>query len=297
MPISKRPYHIVADRFSTIGVRVHNPELYVPSPEDQKRIDAFVDSQTKRAKERGGAFYDGDMIGVPMNSFKTERSELSFDTRRLRYFQHAGVNRWEREAPIQAAYVNGLLITKDNRLVCGLSQVAEPQWLGTFGIPAGSLNLGPDGFPSMGAQIYREISEEVGIVPDYQIIEIVPGWINGASKREKTYSLTTSFVVPLKMNEAEARDYFEGWKAAQEKWMSSATARGEKMKTEFKRIHFLPNDPNYLQEDTIKKGGVNIQGKSMDVVQEWAEEYGCDLERLKESKKSGARIFLPQPRI
>ena len=93
----------------------------------------------------------------------------------------------------------------------------------------------------MGAQIYREMREEVGVTHDYHIREIVPGWVNGMSTREGNYSLTASFVTQLKLSEKEIAEWFKDWKAAQDKWMASAKAEGVIAKTEFKDIMLEPN--------------------------------------------------------
>lgn len=248
----------------------------------------------------GGVFYDGDLVGVEMNSFLSSGDELSFDTQRMSYSQHAGLFRKSTNAPLQALYVNSLMVTEDERLVFGVTQATETDWLGKLSVPAGAVKEGPDGYPSLGAQLYREITEEVGISPDYHIRNevIIPGWINGMSQREKNYHLTASFVTPLKLTEKEIKEWFKDWITALKKWSSFARERGLNIKSEFADLRFLPNDRNYLlkfiEEQDKMNTKANLLGKSLDVVEEWVRSYNCDIEALKASK-TGARIYLPQP--
>ena len=296
-------YHIVADGFSRIRIRDHNPELFGISDKDKKYLESFVEEQTRKAKERGGVFYDGSLIGILMDSFMIKDGELSFDAQNINYSQHAGLFRKSFNAPLQAMYVNGLTITQDNKLVFGTTQATEADWMGKLNLPAGGLKIGPDGFPSLGAQFYEEIIEELGITPDYHIKnkEIIPGWINGMSKREGNYHLTTSFITYLLSNEKELSQYFGDWKEAQIKWMMNARERGEKVGiTEFKELRFLPNDQKYLlkfiEEQDAKGKSANMLGKSLDVIEEWVRTYNCDIEKLK-SSKDNTEIYLPQPKF
>ncbi len=295
-------YHIVADGFSSVRIRSYNPELFKVSNDKKRYLDDFVEEQIKNAKAKGGLFYDGELIGVLMDSFKIKNNEISFDAQKMNYSQHAGLFRKDSNALIQAFYVNGLTITYDNRLIFGTTQATEADWMGKLNLPAGSLRISPDGYPSLGSQFYEEIIEELGIAPDYHIKDkkIIPGWINGMSKRENNYHLTTSFITNLRLTEKEMKEYFDDWKNAQLRWIKSAEERGEKVKLEFKDLRFIPNDNKYLinfiEEQDNKGKGANILGKSLDVIEEWTTKYNCDVEKLKSSKDK-ARIYLPQPKI
>jgi len=76
-------YHIVADGFSRIRIRDHNPELFGISDKDKKYLESFVEEQTRKAKERGGVFYDGSLIGILMDSFMIKiRPQILYPVRR-----------------------------------------------------------------------------------------------------------------------------------------------------------------------------------------------------------------------
>ncbi len=297
-----KSYHIVADGFSSIKVTAYNPGLFSHPTAERAFLDKFVAEQTARAQARNGLFFDGDLVGIVMSSLVPQGQTLKAEAQHLKYSEHAGLFRSNPEAPVQAAYVNSLAITQDGYLVFGTTQATEADWMGKLGLPAGGLNLGPDGFPSLGTQIYRELSEELGIASEYHFMEeLIPGWMNGGSKREGNYHVTVSFVTPLRLNKAEMDEYFKDWKAANEKWMNAAKARGEKVKVEFKDLRFIPNDQKYMlqfiAEQDSKGKNANLLGKSLDVVEEWARKYNCDPEQLKESKKLGTQVYLPQPKL
>lgn len=301
--ITLKPYHIVADGFSRIRVRSYNPEKFPVNPEEQRFLDDFVAKQTEAAQKKGGRFFDGDMVGVRMDSLAADGPELSFDAQVMKYSQHAARFRGNPTSPMQAVYVNALCITRDGKLVFGRSQATEAQWMGRFGIPAGGVLVGPDGYVSLGNEIGAECGEEVGLVPEYHLAErMIPGWIGGMSRREKNYHLTTSFVAPLRLTAKEYEEYFADWKAAQDKLREHTAQRSEKIpKVEFAQLVFLPNDAKKLvpiiEEQDAKGNDAQIMGKSLDVVEEWARTYKCDPEGLKESKKDGAEVYLPQPEI
>lgn len=293
--MTKNKYHVVADGFSSIRINSYNPEQFKNSECENERLDAFVKEQTERAQRRGGSFYDGAMIGILVDSIKTNKGELSFDTQNMRYSQHAGLFRTNPFAPIQAAYVNAVALTLDNRIVLGTTQATEANWMGKLSIPAGGLTLGPDGFPSLGHQLYAELSEELGISPEYHLSRrIIPGWITGASAREGNYHLTTSFIVPLQMTKNNLKEWFDDWKSAQQKWL---TKSGRKI--ELKDLRFLPNDPArlnfFLSEQDSRGKDANILGKTADVIDVWANRYNCDSHKLRNSEET--RVYLPQPKI
>jgi len=293
--MTNNKYHVVADGFSSIRVNAYNPEQFKTSEGENERLDDFVKKQTERARRNGGSFYDGEMIGTLVDSIKTNKRELSFNAQNMRYSQHAGLFRINPFAPIQATYVNAVTLTLDDRIVLGTTQATEANWMGKLSIPAGGLTLGPDGFPSLGHQLYAELSEEVGISPEYHLIgKIIPGWIAGASAREGNYHLTTSFVVPLQMTENDLKEWFNDWKFAQQKWLVKS---GRKI--ELKDLRFLPNDPTklnvFLSEQDSRGENANILGKTADVIDIWANRYNCDPHKLQNLKE--ARVYLPQPKI
>lgn len=293
----KQPYHVIADNFSSVRISSYNPEKFKTTEEQKQRIDAFAAEQMRRVREKGGLFFDGDLVGILMDSFKADDGQLSFDTQKIKYFQHAGLFRTDRCAPIQAMAVNSVMITSDGMIVFGKKQATEAGLMDKLGIPAGLLSIGPDGMPSLGAQIYREMSEEAGITPDYHIEDIVLGWTNGMSTRERNYHMTTSFVTLLKMPEKALNEWFDYWKFGQEHLMKTEQAG---KKTEFDGLHFIPNDPQYLrqiiEEQDEKWKNANLGGKSLDVIEAWVERYNCDISQLKASKSKG-NIYLPQPAI
>lgn len=281
-----KKYHIVADGFSVVKATSYKASVF-STPDKDAFLEDFIDRQRRASMGKGGSFYDGDIVGLLTSSVSVNGNEVNFETQRIKYSQHAGLFRGDANSPIQAMYVSGLLVTSDNRIVLGTTQATEADWMGRLGIPAGALNVSPDGFPSLGAQIYREISEEIGIAPDYMTHDsILPGWINSTSTREHNYHFTTSFVVPIILAERQMREFFGDWKHAQE-----SIGR----KTEFKDVKFLPNDPHYIDrfaEDQDRKGrNADLLGKSLDVIEEWATKYGCDPEKLKASK-TGAKIYI-----
>jgi hypothetical protein len=295
-------YHIVADGFSRIRAVSHYQEIYQPSLAEQRSLDGFVSHQREQAQSHDGQFFDGNLIGVYLNSIVSEGSVLSFTARTIKYSQHAGLFRNKADSGIQAMYVNAIVITRDNRIVFGTTQFTEADYMGKMSVPAGALECGPDGWPSPGAQIYRELSEEIGFAADYHLSSaIIPGWINGMSCRENNYHLTTSFIVPLKLTENEMQEYFRGWKAAQDSWISISHAHGEKTKTEFKDLIFVPNDPyylaNFIEEQDCMGSAAHLLGKSLDVIEEWVTQYKCNPETLLESRRDGTQVYLPQPLV
>lgn len=286
-----KTYHIAADGFSRIRIRSYNHGLSI-SCEEQGYLDRFTKEQVRRAEEVGGLFYDSDMVGVKIDSICPENDTIVFDAQRIRYSQHAGLFRNNAAAPVQALYVEAITVTSDERLVFGLAQATEKAFMGKLSTPAGGVEIAPDGFPSVGGHLYRELSEELGISPDYHIMNenVVPGWVNGASKREGTYHLAFTFFVPLRLTEYELTQWFADWKNAQNRLNK---------KTELGELFFIPNVPARvlrLLEESDNEKGRKVQGKDSDEVEEWATTYACDLEKLKASK-TGARIYLPQPVI
>jgi ADP-ribose pyrophosphatase YjhB (NUDIX family) len=286
-------YHVVADGFERFRIREYCSVLPEISGEEKEFLDSFVQEQRAKARERDGSFYDGDIVGLLMQSLQTDGSEISAATQRIKYSYHAGLYRVDPNAALQALYVNGIMITRDNRLVLGTTQATEADWMGKLSLPAGAVDVGPDGYPSLGAQVLREFAEECGLSIDHHVAErkIFPGWINGMSAREGNYHLTVSFICPLIFNEMEMSEYFRDWKALQEK-----SGGG---KVEFENLRFLPNDPRYISEfvkEQDTSGNARTLGKSLDVMEEWASRYGCDMEELKGSKGE-TRLYLPQPRI
>lgn len=269
----KKQYHVVAEGFDTIRIGSYNPYLLPVSKSDDDFLKVFIKGVSKNE----------DMVGVNLPSISLDDKTLRFDTRRISYAQHASLLRSNPSSLVQALYVAGLVLTSDERLVFGLTQATENQFMNKFGVPAGGVSLSPDGFPSLGAALYRELGEELGLVPEVQVENIIPGWITGASKRENNYHLSAVFLVPLRMTSKELCDFFDEWKN------QYVVLTGEK--SEFAYLNFVPNSPTELKEWLA---GCTVLGKSKDIVDEWVNSYGCSPDNLK-SRPSG--LFLPQPTI
>lgn len=287
-----KKYHIVADGYESFRIGGCHPVLPELSPENKRLLENFVKEQRKKAEEKGGSFYDGNLVGVVINSWRTHGTEVSALTQRIKYSYHAGLYRNEHNAPIQALYTNGLMITKDNRLVFGTTQIVETDWLGKLGLPAGVTKTNKHDHVELTVQALRKFEEDCGI-RKHHIVDgtLIPGWVNGMSSRERNYHLTASFICPLNLTEKEMKEYFDAWKNLME-------ITGNKMK--FKYIGFLPNEPEYVssfvqKQDQMGKDA-NMLGKSLDVIQEWAEKYKCDVEKLKESKGK-PKVYPQQPKI
>jgi hypothetical protein len=290
-----KQYHVVADGFDKLNIVNFNPNTFHVDSEQQKKVDVYFERAKLAAEKVGGVFYDGDMIGILVDSFKGNGNNLNLELQKMKYSQHAGLFRSNRDSPIQAAYVAGLVVTADNYLVFGTTQQTEAQFMGKLGLPAGGLEPSfADTVPSFGLQLYKEMSEEIGFAGNEHIYSqkrIVPGWMTAMSTREGNYHFSTSFVVPHKMTKSELNQYFTDWKNSQEKL---------NMKTEFKQLTFLPNDSKYLNkfiDDQVTNKGANLQGKSLDILEEWVRKYNCDILTLEDSKKEGTKTYLPQPYI
>lgn len=287
-------YNIIADGFSQINILKHYQEIPKVSEEEKRYLEDFVREQTRKSEERKGLFFDGDMIGVKINSIKSEGTKLELETQSMKYSQHAGLFRLNPNVPLQALYVNSILITKDDKIVFGTTQATEAQWMGKLNLPAGGLTLSPDKYPSPGEQIEREIAQEIGLISGVHYDEqgIIPGWMNGMSSREGNYHYTISFVTPLNLDEKQLIEWFEGIR-------DLVSRLG--IKTEFKKLSFFPNDPEYIKrfiEKQDEKGkDANLLGRSCDVIEEWSRTYECDPEKLKQSKLKGSKVYLSQPEI
>lgn len=285
--------HIVADGFLEADIKFNELEFKTPEA-DKSRLERFFTQQIENAKNRGGTFFDGDLVGINMSSLKSEGQKISFKAQNIKYSQHAGLFRDNSNAPIQALYVNALAVTSDDKLVLGVTQVAEAENIGKVGLSAGAVESKDrvNGRLSLEAAIARETGEELGLIPGQHYDVLIPGWMNGGSVREGNYHLTVSHFVPLKLTAEQLKKYFDSWKAKED-------AKGAK--TEFKGIEFIPNDPGYIREFIAQqdKAGKNAKllGKSLDVLEVWAEKYNCDPRKLAESKKEGARVYLPQPKL
>jgi hypothetical protein len=291
----EKSYHIVADGFSSIDVVSYDNQTFQIDPFQEQIMQAFVEKQMERTKAAKGEFKDGLLVGILMDSLKADNQTVQLAMQNIRYFQHAGLFRTNANAPIQAAYVCALVITADNRLVFGDTQFTEAQFMGKLAIPAGGIGTPVnDKTPSYMAQLYKETGEEIGLAGDMhaEISGIIPGWINGMSRREGNYHLTTSFVVKHKFTADQIQKYFN---------LMRDFHASQGIKTEYKRLVAIPNDKKYLEtfiEEADAKGkDSNLQGKSLDVVEEWVRTYDCDPEKLIERKSQGARVYLPQPLI
>jgi hypothetical protein len=53
----------------------------------------------------------------------------------------------------------------------------------------------------------------------------------------------------------------------------------------------------FIEEQNNKGNSVNLLGKSLDVIEEWTNEYSCDIEKLKASKYEGPKIQAPSALI
>ena len=301
------PYHVVAEGFSHIDLK-YSPETYAVSREEKEFLDDFVAIQAAKAKEKGGLFFDGDMTGILLRgenapTVRGNVDTLALNMQAMKYSQHAGLFRARHDAPIQAAYLCGLAITRDNYLVFGKNQATEVNFMGKLGIPAGGIIEGFGGAPSFD-QLYRELSEEIGFAEEYHLDgKVILGWMNGMSAREGNYHLTTSFIVPLRLSKDELHDYFKDWKDTQQRLLARIEkSGGKKKKVEFADLHFLPNDADYLRnfidEQDSKGKDANLLGKSLDVVEEWVSRYSCDPFKVELiAKNEGAIVYLPQPLI
>lgn len=287
-------FHVVADGFSEIEATDYTSEIFPVSAEQRAFLDNFTAEQIVKSKKTGGTFYDGDLVGVKMGSMRVKEGRLAFGLQKIKYSQHAGIFRGKHDSPIQALYVNGLVLTKDNYLVLGVTQIAESGNVGKVGLSAGAVEEKDQvgGKISLETAIAREMNEELGLEHKRHYEGMVPGWMNGASQREKNYHLTTSFVVPVRMTAEEMTKYFNDWKKEQEK-------AGKK--TEFKGIALLENSTDkikaFIAEQDSLGSKAKLLGKSLDVLEVWAEKYGCNPDNLVDSYKQGARVYLPQPKL
>lgn len=269
-----KSYSVVADGFSRVHIASHNSAVFPVTSEQQAYLDEFI---VRKSRETGATFYDGDMVGVPAGELSAAFDELTLGTRRMKYSQHAGLFRMRADAPIQALYVSGIVVTSDNRFVLGTAQATEKQWMDRINIPAGLVQVSPGGFPSLGAELYRELFEELGLLPDFVIGEIMPVCMHGPSRREGNFHYSVPFFVPLKMDEARLRSWFEYW-------THGLKSFGET--PEFASLNFYPNEPAHIKrmlEEEDAKSEPQIIGRALDIVEEWAG-YECDPEKLRASK-------------
>ncbi len=300
MPDRKR-YHVPFSGYSGIRIGSFDPNTHQIPVGDKvkgKTFAQFISEKEEIEKLKGGTFFDDPIVAISMDpaDIKVENNHLVFKGVASSYFRFA----FSRSQPtsLQAAYVNAVVLTKPDetgeKIVFGSSTKAEGAYLGKLGVPAGGLLISPDGHPSFGAQIYRELGEEIGVNHDLDISRIIPGWAIGASKREGTYHPTFSFVVQLNTDGKQTKEKYEDWRATQKK---------AKNEPEFgKNLRLLPNDPDYMmrfikEQDAMDAGTANIQGKSLDVIDFWVYRYGCDISKLKASQAEGSKIELPQPSI
>ncbi|MAG47684.1 hypothetical protein CL617_03685 [archaeon] len=287
-----KSYHIIADGYKTIRIKSYNPNTPKISSTEKEFLKKFIKEQSEKSKSVGGSFYDGSLVGALIDSIKLKDKEISFDTQQIKYSQHTGLYRNSHSSKIQAVYVNSLVITDDNMLVFGKTQATEHDWMNRLGIPAGGLQESPDGSPSLGSTIYAELAEEIGIAPEHHIKKggIIPGWISGASKREKNYHLTVSFITSLKLSQKEMTSWFKQWKNSVENNIKS-------IKVEFKDLEFIPNDYNHLKKFIVEQNKMGnksvILPKTLDVLEEWVTTYKCDIKNLGKNKG----LYLPQPKL
>lgn len=293
----RKNYHIVASGFKSIKNNSHNPEVFETPKDHKEALDDFVVEAIKSAEAKGGQFFDGDMVGV--TGFSIDEKDVIIDTQAMKYSQHAGLFRTMHDAPIQAMYVCGLVLTSDNKLVFGNSQFTEADFMGKLGIPAGVIVANQDGVVlPLRDQLYGRLEKEMGLTEaHYDRQKVTPGWVTGMSRRESSFHYTTSFVVPLGIDSHELNEHFKTWKTAQD---DALQAQGKK--PELKELRYLPNNPeiimNYLAIEDKKGNATSILGKTADVVEAWALEYGSHAGAIvRHNFEKGPKIYIPQPKL
>ncbi|MFW6449547.1 MAG: NUDIX hydrolase [Nanoarchaeota archaeon] len=253
-------------------------------------VENMKDWEEAKNRRKGGTFYDGDLVAVDMALWEVNDYSLSVLGQRIKYSQHAGLYRKNPDAPFQAIYVNGIMITKDERIVLGKTQATEANWLGNLSLPAGGVKVPNKGAPSLPLEAMREMDEETGIFEYSHLPEVIVGWINSKSEREGNYHLTQSYVCPLTISSSEMRDCFRDWKSDKEK---------EGKQSEFSDLRFIPNNYKYLNSCIDKQDNHKnpvYSGKSLDVLEAWSRAYNCDLMKLIQSKDQ-PRIYLSQMNV
>ena len=286
-------YHVVADGFSRVVMAEFNDDLPVLTKEQKQSLDDSVAQQTAQARRQNTVFFDGAMVGV--SAMFAHGDRLVLHPQAITYAMHRHLLRTDPHAHVQALYVNALVITSDERLVCGINDAVDAAKVDKVSLPAGNVALGPTKEPSPDAALYAELGQELFLIPEvhYSPKDITLGWISGMSQRNSDYHYTLSFVVPTKFSARDLHDHFH---SAREAIISI-----EGGKTEFSNIVAVPNDRVYLagyieKHDRKCTAGARamLEGKTLDVLQEWAQRYHADVEKLRASK-TGAHVYLPQP--
>ncbi len=223
--------------FDKIIVNKHASQLWKPS----RRIEDEIDDIWAEKLSHNEHLWSGPM--VRLDKIVMDGKTLCINTSLTSYKQHVGTRtNTELSTRANPVYVSANIITADNYLLFGKCKNVE-RGVGKHNIAAGSLHPvldSPDGVPSLGVGLYREIFEEFGLIPES--FESVKPHIVFGLESEPTGSFL--YNVKLKLTSKDVQQKF-----------NALTQKSESygVKPEFDSIHFLESDSKIIRDELKNK--------------------------------------------
>jgi len=233
----------------TIRIDYENyDKIIIAKFENKEWVPRDIDVQYKIHKEWEKKIKRYDNIWsspmVRLDNVRQEDRILHLDTSLTEYKFHAGTrNEKDKENRANPIYVSANIITSDDKLVFGLRDNSD-RGNGQYNIAAGAMHPildGPDGYPSPGIALYREIFEEFGLIPE-SFKNVKP---------EIAFSIddepTLSFLYTIRLG-IDSEDV--------EKKLKASIKRSEEfgMKPEMVDLKLVENDPKIIRRELETNG-------------------------------------------
>ena len=211
-----------------------------------RNIEELIDSKWQSALRKTPYLWSSPMLRLE-ESYQ-EGDTLHLKTSVTDYKHHHGT-RYETDSAKRAnpIYVSANIITSDNKLVFGLRDNTD-RLNKLYNIAAGSVHPildSPDGIPSLGIALYREIFEEFGLVPES--FDSVKPKMEFGTESEPRHSFL--YTIRLKIDSEDVKRKLE-----------AAIKRAEDygMKPEMTEVQFVDNSREAVKREINDKGDTYI---------------------------------------
>ncbi|MBW2996676.1 hypothetical protein KY332_05255 [Candidatus Woesearchaeota archaeon] len=221
------------ENYSKIIINKHSDKVWKPSEE----IEKIIEDRWQKNLEKNPNIWSAPM--VRLESIIQSTDALHLVTSTTEYKQHAGTrDQTEKENRANPIYVSANIITNDNQLVFGLRDNCD-RGNNQYNIAAGAVHPvldAPDGVPSLGVALYREIFEEFGLIPE-SFESVKPKMVFGL-KKEPTSSFLYNINLNIGQDEVKRK-------------LDAAIKRAEDfgMAPEMVDVHFVENNQKAIQKE------------------------------------------------
>ncbi len=224
--------------YEKVIVDNHSDRVWTPEPKIEEKVEKIWEEKLAKSDN----LWSAPM--VRLDSYDLKGNRLILNTSVTDFKHHVGTRKEDNlEDRANPVYVSANIVTEDGNLVFGLRDNSE-RGNNQYNIAAGAVHPdldSPDGIPSLGVALYREVFEEFGLVPE-SFKHVRPMMLFGMESEQHGSFLYT---IRLKIDSEDVK-----------RKLDAAIKRAEDfgMKPEMVDLKFLKYDINHIKNEIDNNG-------------------------------------------